>query len=307
MVKLHFLFIALALLFGSSRAIAQTFTTLYRFTAATATNNIINNDDGANPTAGLLLSGHTLYGTTFNGGTNGAGVIFSINTDGTDYTNLRPLSYDDGAFPQSGLILLSNRLCGTTFTYGRAFNDASFGFGSVFTMNTDGTDYTVLYRFSGLDMGSTDGGYPYDYLILSGNTLFGTTVLGGSAGDGVVYKVNTDGTGYTNLHDFVGGSDGWNVESGLVLAGNTLYGTTAQGGTFDCGTIYAVNTDGTGYTNLYTFTGSSDGAYPYDRLILSSNILYGVAIYGGVNSNGTVFAINTDGTGFTILHDFTSL
>ena len=48
----------------------------------------------------------------------------------------------------------------------------------------------------------SDGSYPYAGLILSGNTLYGTTIDGGSSGNGTVFAVNTDGTGFTNLHSF---------------------------------------------------------------------------------------------------------
>src|SRR5262245_59218288 len=53
---------------------------------------------------------------------------------------------------------------------------------------------------------------------------------------------------------------------------------------------------------LYT---NSDGAYPYAGLALSGDTLYGTAFYGGGSSAGTIFAVNTDGTGFTTLHSFT--
>ena len=48
----------------------------------------------------------------------------------------------------------------------------------------------------------------------------------------------------------------------LILSGNTLYGTTAGGGSHNLGTVFAIDTDGTGFTNLYSFTGGSDGAAP---------------------------------------------
>jgi uncharacterized repeat protein (TIGR03803 family) len=99
----------------------------------------------------------------------------------------------------------------------------------------------------------------------------------------------------------------------LVLSGNTLYGTAPIGGGYANGTVFAVNTDGTGSTNLYSFTAlsgpsfstNSDGAYPRAGLILSGNTLYGTASLGGSGGSGTVFALNTDGTGFTVLHGFT--
>jgi len=56
--------------------------------------------------------------------------------------------------------------------------------------------------------------------------------------------------------------------------------------------VFAVNTDGTGFTNLHSFSYSSDGAYPHGTLILSGNTLYGTALYGGSFGNGTVFSLS---------------
>jgi uncharacterized repeat protein (TIGR03803 family) len=100
--------------------------------------------------------------------------------------------------------------------------------------------------------------------------------------------------------------DGDNPEGGLILAGDTLYGTTFNGGNFAFGTVFAVHTDGTGFTNLYNFTGGTDGGQPMTGLILSGHTLYGTTyIYGGFG-NGTVFAINTDGACFTNVYNFTA-
>jgi uncharacterized repeat protein (TIGR03803 family) len=100
----------------------------------------------------------------------------------------------------------------------------------------------------------------------------------------------------TVLHSFTYGSDGAYPTAGLITnsSGNTLYGTAVQGGSPGYGTVFAVNTDGTGFTNLHNFAYyDSDGAYPKAGLILSVNSLYGT---GGGSSpgNGTVFAVNTD-------------
>src|SRR5450759_1910741 len=72
---------------------------------------------------------------------------------------------------------------------------------------------------------------------------------------------------FTALHSF-NNSDGASPFAGLILSGNTLYGTAYQGGSSGHGTVFAVNTNGTGFTNLHSFTATfnytnSDGANPY--------------------------------------------
>ena len=78
--------IAVLGLMQAGRATAQTFTTLYSFTAYPS--GYSTNSDGANPEAGLILSGNTLYGTAEGGGSSGNGTVFRVNIDGTGFTNL---------------------------------------------------------------------------------------------------------------------------------------------------------------------------------------------------------------------------
>jgi len=306
---------------------AQTFTNLHSFTATSGPFPYYTNSDGANPNAGLVLSGNTLYGTAVGGGRSGQGSVFAVNTNGTGFTNLHTFTAfgfggtnSDGANPYAGLILSNNTL------YGTAHGGGSSGYGTVFKVYTDGTSFTNLHSFTAIKSGSgsetnSDGAGPQAGLILSGNTLYGTAHAGGSSGNGTVFKVNTDGTGFTNLHSFTAASgsfytnsDGADPVAGLILSGNTLYGTAHGGGSSGYGTVFAINTNGTGFTNLHAFTApdrnygtNSDGAYPSAGLILSGDILYGTAYEGGSSGNGTVFAINTNGTGFTNLYSFTAL
>jgi uncharacterized repeat protein (TIGR03803 family) len=299
----------------AGQAAAQTFTNLHNFSAldpATQTTNT----DGANPYAGLVLSGNILYGTAQSGGTNGSGTLFKVKTDGTGFTNLynftaldpNTFTNSDGANPVAALILSGNILYGTTSGGGSSDN------GTVFRVNIAGTGFTNVYDFTGGD----DGGYPDAGLVLSGSTLYGTAYFGGTNGVGSVFAVNTDGTGFTNLHSFTAGeydssgyytnSDGAYPQAGLLLAGGTLYGTAYEGGTNGVGTVFAVATTGTGFMNLHSFAAlifqtNSDGANPAASLILSGSTLYGTASLGGTNSDGTVFAVNTNGSGFTTLHN----
>src|ERR1035437_2728742 len=140
------------------------------------------------------------------------------------------------------------------------------------------------------------------------------------AGLGLIPAGRVTAQTFTNLHSFTAtsgsnptNSDGAVPYAGLILSGNILYGTASQGGSSGYGTVFAVNTNGTGFTNLHSFTAApgplytnSDGDSPYAGLILSGNTLYGTAGYGGSSGNGTVFAVHTNGTGFTNLHSFTA-
>jgi uncharacterized repeat protein (TIGR03803 family) len=165
-----------------------------------------------------------------------------------------------------------------------------------------------LHNFSG-----SDGIAPYAGLIVSGSTLYGTTVSGGTPGFGTVFAVHIDGSGFTNLYNFTGEEDGYYPMGGLVLSGHTLYGTTALGTSAGNGAVFALHTDGTGFRSLHIFTRTDpmtgtneDGAGPQAGLIISSNILFGTAYLGGRYSHGTLFSLNTDGTDFKTLHNFTA-
>jgi uncharacterized repeat protein (TIGR03803 family) len=192
------------------------------------------------------------------------------------------------------------------------------GLGLMLAGQASAQTFTTLHSFTASSANSLgvytniDGASPSSGLvILSGNTLYGTAAYGGGLGYGTVFKVKTDGTGFTNLHNCT--ADSAHPNGALVLSGNTLYGTTGGG---RGGTVFAVNTDGTGFTNLYSFgseDNNSDGkgpngftnlhrftgwsGHPGVGLILSSKTLYGT-------TEGTVFAVSTNGTGFTTLYNF---
>lgn len=225
--------------------------------------------------------------------------LYSFSARETNF----PYPNPDGASPEAGLTLSGSTLYGTTHYGGDG------GSGTVFKINTDGTDFATLHSFSELQTlgpnSNYDGGFPVGGLAVSGSNLYGTTVFGGAQGNGTVFKVNIDGTGFAALYGFSaqsGNADGTSPYAGLVVSSNTLYGTASAGGLWDSGTVFKINTDGTAFINLHSFSGI-DGANPMAGLILSSNTLYGTAPNGGNSGNGTIFKVNTDGTGFGLLQE----
>ncbi len=264
-----------------------------------------NSSDGVGPQAGVVVSGTTLYGTTSAGGSYGVGTVYKLNTDGSGYQVLKSFNeaIGEGTRPaESELVLSGATLYGTTHDSGSS-NGVSLGWGTVFKINTDASGYQVLKNFnSGEEVNPTAG------LVLGGSTLYGTTSGWAASGRGTVYKINTDGSGYMVLHRFAGGSDGAMPLGAMALSGSTLYGTTYEGGgngpPVGFGTIFKINTDGSGYAVLKRL--NSDAWWPRGTLALIGSMLFGTTLYGGLGfpGNGSVFAINTDGSGFAVLKKF---
>ncbi len=207
----------------------------------------------------------------------------------------------DGLQPYFGSLIMS----GSTLYGMTAFGGPS-NCGTIFKINKDGTGYALLHSFAG--SASSDGAHPFGSLILSGSTLYGMTASGGTNDLGTMFRINTNGMGFVLLHSFAGGgADGQEPYGSLTKSGSTLYGMTYSGGigTANLGTIFKINTNGSGFVLLHSFAGgTADGGQPMGSLLLRGSILYGMTYLGGTTNFGTIFRINTKGSGFVLLHSF---
>ncbi|MGA2684345.1 MAG: choice-of-anchor tandem repeat GloVer-containing protein [Verrucomicrobiota bacterium] len=261
-------------------------------------NFAVNAASGYEPLAGLALAGNTLYGTTwYGGGMNVQGTLFYVTTNGATSGELQDFyapTYNPYAINYNGIFPSARLMSSGGTLYGTTEQGGSYGSGTIFSVVTNQpASFSILHYFAAVDPitgTNTEGAYSFSGLVLSGSTLYGTTYGGGTYGNGTVFAVNTNTLVFTDLYNFTGGNDGSGPHAGLTLSGHTLYGTTLAGGTSSNGTLFAINTDGSGFTNLYNFTGSNDGANPQTDLILSGNTLYGTAAGGGSSGNGTIFS-----------------
>ncbi len=288
---------ALALALGSAKA--STYTVLHTFSGGTS--------DGAKSFAPLVLddSGF-LYGTTISGGASNAGTVFKMKSDGSQYSVLHSFanSTSDGGLWSWVILDKSGNIFGTSIQGGAQ------GLGTVFTMKSDGSAYSILHSFSG---GSTDGQYPTAPLVWDGSgALFGTTWGGGTGGVGTVFRIGIAGDGFTILHSFTG-ADGEQSRAAVVLDGQGyLYGTTTNGGFGGpnvYGNVFKMRTDGTAFSILHSFSGGEvpDGLSPGPLMLDSNGTLFGIsggASTTGTGFGGTVFSITTAGLGFVVLHSF---
>jgi len=199
----------------------------------------------------------------------------------------------DGKNPQSILVVADGVL------YGRTPIGGANGSGTVFSIATNGLNFKVIHPFTA--NGVTEVGPYLSGLLLSGGTLFGTASVAGTNAVGSIFSLSTNGSGFAEIYNFsTNGTgtnfDGMHPEGALVLVGDTLYGTANAGGAQGEGTVFAVNTNGSDFSVLYSFTKlhsatNLDGAHPQTGVAAGDTSLYGTAYFGGGHANGTLFSL----------------
>jgi uncharacterized repeat protein (TIGR03803 family) len=192
--------------------------------------------DGGRPMSALVHEGSAFYGTTFQGGANSDGTVFSVTESGKEKVlHSFGSSEKDGVQPTAGLLDYNGTFYGTTSIGGGSSN-----WGSVFSITKAGKE-KILATFPD---GSTQGGRePLGPLANIGGTIYGTTEMSSPRGTGSVFSMTPSGSlSYLIFFCVACGEDsGWPVApaSGVIELGGTLYGTSANsiGGV---GTVWAL-------------------------------------------------------------------
>jgi len=267
-------------------------TVLYNFQGGTT--------DGCHSYAGVVMdAGGNLYGTTSECGASNHGIVFKVDTTGTE-TVLHNFAggTTDGCLPYGGLTLDgAGNLYGTTSACGTS------DYGVIFKLDSDGNE-TILYNFAGRN---ADGCHPFysSPVADAQGSLYGVADGCGSSGHGVVYKLDSTGV-ETVLHSFAGGSDGCDPFGAVALdSSGNVFGTTMNCGSAEgFGTVWEATQDKK-ETVLHSFAGgTSDGSYAQAGLIMdASGNLYGNTLEGGDANLGTVFEATQSGA-VTLLHSF---
>ena len=237
-------------LYGTTLGNPKQFGTVFTVDTEADTQTVIyafaGGADGSKPVS-LISMGGKLYGTTMVGGTDGNGVLFEIDpATGAESVVYAFKGGRDGKHPSGNLIKLGGMLLGTTSEGGSA--NCKAGCGTVFTVDPATGGERVLYAFGGQADGTAPNG-----LISVGDALFGTTFgegvdVAGTGNVGTLFRLDQKTGLETVLHSFTEHDDGGNPSGGLIYVGNTLYGTTQDGGVigsnpgpckFGCGTVFA--------------------------------------------------------------------
>jgi uncharacterized repeat protein (TIGR03803 family) len=290
---------------------------------------------------GMLAQGRdgNIYGTTQAGGANGWGNVFVMTPDGV-LTPIHDFNFTDGAGPSAGLALgFDGNFYGTTYQGGtpRAgtvfritpaggltvlhefTNAADGGFprvpptqaadGNLYGVTGNGT-IAVLYKITPAGVFSAVLTIPAQtwapMIAARDGNLYGTTLYGGALNRGTVFQFNPKTKKLKIIHSF-DPTTGAGAQGALMQGKDgKLYGTTDAGGSMSGGVLYQITTGGV-YKVLYNFNASvpTNGSEPFAGVVPGSDgLLYGVASVGGAFGKGTLYKVATNGTGFTVLHDF---
>jgi uncharacterized repeat protein (TIGR03803 family) len=229
------------------------------------------------------------------------GSLGSQTANAQTYTVLHYFSGGaDGAGPVAGLTPDgSGGFYGTTFGWGQDYE------GTVYQLKQTNGNWVVRTIASGLD-------FPEGRVVFGprGN-LYGTTSSSGPYGPGGVYRL---------LHACGNPNCPWTLSTIYLFSGTTLgavdpvfdqagnlYGTTRSGGSGENGSIFKLTPPADGglgrwtETDLYSFTGGSDGRWPWSGVIFdAAGNLYGTTQFGGDSDLGTVYELSPSGSGWIL-------
>ncbi len=290
MKKLHFLFIA-CLLFC-----------LTGYAQLTNYRNLNGSPDGAFPQGDITVSGNLMFGATTAQGANAGtlGTLFSVHTDGTNYKVIHNFTggSSDGSTPSYGAMVASNGKL-----YGTAQYEGANGSGIIFSIDTNGNNFTILHSFGAT---SNDGLYPAGQPTLVNGVLFGLTSSDGVNGYGTVYSINTNGGNYqTRVSYDAYGINGDNPLGELIYpgSGTVFYGMTTQGGASGFGNIFSFDSAANTISDLHDFNGT-DGSFPAGDLTYLGGLYYGMTEVAGGSGFGNIFSFNPSGNVVISLYTF---
>ncbi|UXX78645.1 PKD domain-containing protein [Reichenbachiella carrageenanivorans] len=202
-------------------------------------------------------------------------------------------------FTLSALFLLQLTLSAQTF---KIIGLGTEGYGTIFSVLPDGSEYEVLHAFSG-----SDGETPNGKLVELNGKLWGTTQKGGTDDLGTVFRINKDGTGFEHVDSFK--EYGTLPKCGLTVYGDELYGVSSTS-PYDYSTIFKIDLEND-LLEHKKYSSPEQGESNSRELVVSNDLLWGVAFRGGnepgtntIDNQGTLFNYDPATNNINLIHDF---
>lgn len=241
-----------------------------------------------------------LWGTLPYAGKPGAGLIYEIDLNGNQMSDVHAFSKYEGKQSRHEVLLADNNKL-----YGIAAG-GMFQFGCILYDYDPATgQYNILHDFFDPDAWigiSANAGY---LMQASNGLIYGFNQNGGPGQDGQLFSYDPATAAFEYLADFDELTTGSVPVGVLVEASNgKLYGVTNEGGVCNYGTIFSYDIQSEILMQERCFDWP-DGADPVNGLCLASNgLLYGMTNAGGGSGDGVIYSYEP-GTGiYTLLHEF---
>jgi len=221
------------------------------------------------------------------GGTTTSGALFEISEEFSKIDIIEDFSNLDFSGPYGTLVNLNGKVWGITSWGGE--NDL----GVIFSYDGQG-NFVKQYNFDASAEGLASG------LIAWNNSIYGVGQYGPK--EGFLYEYNTINNEFDNIYnfDFVGESRSARPHY-ITLDDNTIYGTIESTSVHAKGIIYKYDLENETFQILHTF---EEANTPSSKLIKVEDRFIGTTKEGGSNDAGTIYSISADGSGFSIIYDF---
>jgi len=200
-----------------------------------------------------------------------------------DYGAIYELSNNGGTWSETDLASADNSTSGVVFDnagnlYG---SNEGEGYGGIYQLVHSGSSWRVNQLFN---VTEENQGSPINAGVIldSAGNIYAAGLGGGPNGGGTVFELSA-GTWNYNLTYGLSGDEGPQASLTMDSAGN-LYGTTYADGAYNYGNVFELTPSANGwiYTDLYDFTGGSDGRNPISNVAIDGQgNLYGTASRGG--------------------------
>lgn len=223
--------------------------------------HIFNNIDGSDH-QNCLISEGIIYGVSY-GGNNNSGTVYRIDTSGTDFRIIHSLTPDSDGYAPKAMIKDHDVLYGITYDNGLPLNE---GNGTVFRLDTNGTNFKVLHCFYG------DGAQPED-LVMINNRLYVLLQQSNTTNSSIV-RIDTDGTGLKAIYQ----PTVFSQPEHMTYANDKLYVVASSDNVYPwLGGVYSIDTTGMDVKTIFKFS-ANEGCESKSRLIISDSSIYGSAI-----------------------------
>ncbi|GAA0752010.1 hypothetical protein LRH25_15225 [Ideonella azotifigens] len=264
--------------------------------------NSFQSEDGKLPISTLVMAPDgKLWGATHEGGELGVGTVYSLTTGGTFALAFSFDTPTTGSGPEGNLAIDSaGVLYGNNYEGGGGKSH-----GTAYSFSTSSGTQTTLARYT-TALGPIS---PTNGLTLGPDgMLYGAAADPHRGGNGELFRMNRDGSGFQQLALFKRTTSGAQPRYGVtVLADGTVYGVNTTDGAAGKGVIYRWRSSD-GLTVMHTFTGGTGDAEQANSSLTqgADGALYGTSRFGGTNrtsNGGTVYRMALDGS-FSLVRSF---